>query len=169
MTCAPLYTYTRMSIYRRARLYNYIDVRASARHDAQVHLRPHPRLQYAIFLTPAQADSQPALADLRGVLAVQSVSRPRGSTSPGTLSCSVISSVSRTQCARCCRRSNTYTLYGVQGKTADPGASLHILEVLPKRLPKESILPRRVLHDRSRAARSAVRRARAARSAVRSY
>ena len=85
-----------------------------------------------IFLTPATGASQPGLADLRGVLAVQPVTRQwkfksKGATAP--------ISVARTQCPLLPQKQ--CTLHGVQGKTADPGFITHWK--FPKRLSQESI------------------------------
>ena len=85
-----------------------------------------------IFLTAPIGASQPGLTDLRGVLAVQAVTRPwlfkpKGATAP--------ISVVRTQCPLLPMKQ--CTLHGVQGKTADPGFITHWK--FPKSLPKDSI------------------------------
>jgi hypothetical protein len=86
-----------------------------------------------IFLTPTPGASQPGdLADLRGVLAVEPVTRPWEYKQKGSSS---FISVARTQCPLLPQKQ--CTLHGVQGKTADPGFIAHWK--FPKRLPKESI------------------------------
>ncbi len=71
-------------------------------------------------------------SDLRGVLAVQPVSRPWKFKSKAS---STPVSVVRTQCPLLPERQ--CTLHGVQGKTADPGFIAHWK--FPRRLPKESV------------------------------
>ena len=72
------------------------------------------------FLEASVGAAQPAVSDLRGVLAIQPTSRPWKFMSK-TMEKPI--QVSRTQCPLLPRKQ--CTLHGVQGKTADPGIIAH--------------------------------------------
>ena len=83
-------------------------------------------------MTQAAGASQPGIADLRGVLAVQPVAR-KWKYKAKTMVNAV--SVVRTQCPLLPQKQ--CTLHGVQGKTADPGFIAHWK--FPKGLKKQSV------------------------------